>query len=84
MSKPKSLGDVVLALRTSYGITRVRLEEAAKLQPGTVRRVEQGKLWPSWGMLERLCAHPSMRALIETCVRYGVELGVRPPPKPQG
>lgn len=81
MSQPKQLGDVVKELRFVYGITRDQLDTAAGLPFGTIKRIEQGKLWPSWVTLDKLCAHPSMHTLIERCVRDNVELGVRPPPK---
>jgi hypothetical protein len=49
---------------------------------GTVKRIEQGKYRPPWSVLDKLCSsQPSMRALIEACVREGVELSARPPPK---
>ena len=78
----KQLGVIVKELRVACGLTRDQLEIAAGLPFGTVQRIEQGRLWPSWATLDKLCAHPSMRTLIETCVRQGVELGVRPPHKP--
>ncbi len=81
MSKPKTLGEVVKALRHRYGIGREALNAAAGLPFGTVKRIEQGKLRPSWAAIDKLCAHPSMRTLIEVCAREGIELGVRPPPK---
>ena len=82
--KPKTLGEIVKLLRTTYGIRRDDLEQAARLPPGTVRRIEQGRLWPTWPTLDLLCAHPSMHTLIQVCVREGVELGARPDPGPDG
>lgn len=77
----KQLGVIVKELRAASGLTRNELEIAARLPFGTIQRIEQGKLWPAWATLDKLCAHPCMRALIATCVRQGVELNVQPPPK---
>jgi DNA-binding XRE family transcriptional regulator len=71
-------------MRRAHGIRRDELDQAAGLPPGTVRRIEQGRLSPAWPTLDRLCAHPSMRTLIEVCVREGVELGARPEAGPNG
>jgi DNA-binding XRE family transcriptional regulator len=83
MSGPrfKTLGDVVKLLRQRYGIGRDALNAAVGLPFGTVKRIEQGRYWPPWETLDKLCAHPSMRRLIEVCVREGVDLGARPPAK---
>jgi DNA-binding XRE family transcriptional regulator len=77
----KHLGEVVRYLRHASGLTRSELDIEAGLKPGTVQRIEEGTHFPTWPTFERLCAHPSMHALVATCERHGVELGARPPPK---
>ncbi len=77
-TKPRCLGEVVMALRSGAGLTRDALAAATGISLVTLRRMEQGRLQPAWPILEKLCAHPSMRTLIEVCVREGIDLGQRP------
>jgi DNA-binding XRE family transcriptional regulator len=77
----KHLGEVVRYLRHAAGLTKTELDYAAGLSPGTLRRIEDGRYFPPWTTFDKLCAHFSMKSLVEVCVREGVQLGIRPPAK---